>query len=112
MRSLMLSIVVLTSCAPAAAPASRPLSVRYLDEGAVRELLAGVDLELGDLRAERDRQKARGDHFEARSAEMERLARENITRTIWGPIIGGGVGVAVTATLFLIAIGLSQRYTP
>ncbi len=59
MRLTALFLLALTSCASAVAPASRPAgSLVYvppgivLDETGVRELLAGVELELGDRDAE------------------------------------------------------------
>lgn len=54
MRQIALCLLVLSSCAPAAAPASRPVAfapAMALDAQGVRELLAGVELELGDERA-------------------------------------------------------------
>lgn len=62
MRLIAWSLLALTSCASAVAPASRPAPASapapfvpdgmVLDAQGIREMLAGVELELGDGRAQ------------------------------------------------------------
>ena len=74
--------------APCIAPASGPV---MLDETGVRELLAGVALEEGDLAAERDRQAKRADIAESQVRGLE-------LRAVLGGT-GGAVLAAVIAAL-------------
>lgn len=75
-------------CAPCLQPASGPIA---LDAIAVRELLAGVALEEGDLAAQRDEQAKRADIAESYAANVQLHAALGGT--------GGAILAAVIAAL-------------
>lgn len=94
MRHLMLLTLALSGCASVAAPASRPVapaSAPVVPDGmtcdtpCLRELLAGVELELGDERA-----KTAGAEQRAAAAEDKK-------------ILVGVLGAVVGAVLTVIA---------
>jgi hypothetical protein len=93
MRHLMLLLLASTSCAPAVGAASRPVpaSAPVVPDGVtcdapcLRELLAGVELELGDERA-----KTAGAEQRAAAAEDKK-------------ILVGVLGAVVGAVLTVIA---------
>jgi hypothetical protein len=100
----MICAVALTSCARAAAPASEPVleqahhalqvppptvgGILY-DEQAMREVIAGCDLVIGDVRAERDACEARGKALAKRVLEVTGIARKLNTWAWLGPVIAG-----------------------
>ena len=101
MRSLALTLsatLLLTSCSPAlisSAPVVAKASddpLTPLDEQAVRELLAGVELELGD---ERSRTYA----AQLRAADAIHQRNLAIMGAAFAFILGGAVGAVITYTL-------------
>lgn len=96
MRQVAMFLLVLNSCAHAVAPASRPAlpaptgltSAVVLDEQGVRELLAGVELELGD-------ERAKTAAAQQREAEARRWTLiSGIVGAVLGAVVGLGLGVA------------------
>lgn len=96
MRAIV--IIVLVSCAPVhtlLAPPMIPCVASsgpvFLDSVGVRELLAGVALEAGDLAAQRDEQAKRADIAESYAANVQLHAALGGT--------GGAILAAVIAAL-------------
>lgn len=99
MRLTAVACIALSFCGPA--PASRPVVVFapplpasgpvVLDEQGVRELLAGVELELGDERARTSRAEALVKALTLRLRETEDIVRSESWRATWGPVIAGAV---------------------
>lgn len=90
--------LLLTQCSPAST-SSAPVVAKAndtpltpLDEQAVRELLAGVELELGDERARTETQRARA----------ERAVTTAIICSVLAFVVGGATGAVIT-------FGLTRR---
>lgn len=81
----------LTSSAPVVARASEP-PLTPLDETAVRELLAGVELELGDERA-----RTHAAQLRAHDAISQRNLA--IMAAVMALVIGAGAGAVITFSL-------------
>lgn len=86
MLRMMTFLVALTSCASVVAPGSNASTESCLDIRAQRELLAGVELELGDERA-----KTAACRAEQRS--------DRVGYAVGGGIFGVVVGGALTAII-------------
>lgn len=74
-----------------------------LDDAGQRELVAGFELELGDVRAERDRALA-GERF-ARDAARDAQAAA-VRSAIWPWVVGIGAGLVGTA----VGLGLGYAF--
>lgn len=104
MRLLVLAIsaTLLLQCCSPASTSSAPVVAKAndtpltpltpLDEQAVRELLAGVELELGDERARTETQRARA----------ERAVTTAIICSVLAFVVGGATGAVIT-------FGLTRR---
>ncbi len=110
MRQGILFALALLHCAPVVAPVSSPppaASLPTLDESAdncdlqcQREILAGVELVIGDYKAETAREKSRADNNAkfARQLELHGKITAAVTAvcaTIFGAAIGGSIAFVV-----------------
>lgn len=103
------------SCAgPRVVQCAAPGARIMLDEVGVRELLAGVELEKGDIAAERDMWKERDKIDDERANIEQSHAQKSDQRAVWLPIITGLSGAAVTLGVVLgvlKAVGWPQQHT-
>lgn len=93
----------------ARAPASKgPSSYPALDGEAVRELLAGVELEKGDLASDRDRALERAKLAEAFGRSEQRAVTAANVRT-W--LVGVGVALVVGVIAFFAGEAAAGKFT-
>lgn len=93
---------VYPSCnSPRVVHCAQPGAVVLLDEVGVRELLAGVELENGDIAAERDMWKERAKISDERATIEQSHAQKSDRQAVWLPIITGLGGAAVTLGVVL-----------
>ncbi len=109
----MLCAAVATNCAPAVAPASRAAALAsgqvVLDEQGLRDLLAGVELELGDARAETARETAAREDIERRLKTALQQNESLVWRATWGPLLGAGGGAIAAAVICSVIFALLGR---
>lgn len=100
MRPLIASLLVLTNCATAAAPESRPAAyspLPCLDDTGQRELLAGFELELGDERAKTAVCSSKlADALEREAFERQQTVIVGIAAGVAGVAVGAAAAVLLT----------------
>lgn len=119
MKCYALAIVILQlaslNCAPVVAPASsapafeQPTGPIVLDEQGVRELLAGVELELGDERAAAAGNLARAIAAEKFLKDVQRQAEGLRQRAFWGPIVSGVIGAILGGVVGALGVYIGTR---
>ena len=75
-----------------------------LDEVGVRELLAGLELEKGDIEADRDRQMMRASQSERRLVEVSAEAAALRARGVWIGIGSSAGTAAAVLTIMLVTL--------
>jgi hypothetical protein len=103
--------LVCSACASVAGPASRAatLPVDCLDVQGQRELLAGIELELGPQAAQLARCNARVGGAERYAAEQGKRAEAADARAVWVSVVVGVVAASVGA---VAGWGVTHATTP
>lgn len=115
----MIYAATLTSCAHAAAPASEPVAAPradaprlppapiagiLYDETAMREVIAGCRLLVGDERGRTVACEKHGRALTARVGELTDLARRLQLRSFLGPLIAGVGGLVLGAVIGAVIV--------